>query len=203
MVFDARLLLEIPREANRDMVQDAYRQKAWELHPDVCLVPDAAQRFCDLQEAFRILNERHFGAANDISAAKWSEAKSLIALFKSHPETASRTCALRRLVALQGLLALPHLFEAFDGDEPQLVWAAIHGFGRLGIRSSFPRIRSAFSRLNTEQRWAVLRFLPVLAQGSDAAILGQGIMDPVPAIAAYCRARMVRAAVKEGAHAFG
>lgn len=51
---EAFQLLGIPRDSDRDAIAHAYRRLARSLHPDVSCDADAAQRFAELTEAYRI-----------------------------------------------------------------------------------------------------------------------------------------------------
>ena len=51
---EAFQLLGIPRDSDRDTIAHAYRRLARAVHPDVSPDADAAERFADLTEAYRI-----------------------------------------------------------------------------------------------------------------------------------------------------
>ena len=51
---EAFQLLGIPRDSDRDTIAHAYRRLARAIHPDVSHDADAAERFADLTEAYRI-----------------------------------------------------------------------------------------------------------------------------------------------------
>ena len=51
---EAFQLLGIPRDSDRDTIAHAYRRLARAVHPDVSAEADAAERFANLAEAYRI-----------------------------------------------------------------------------------------------------------------------------------------------------
>lgn len=51
---EAFQLLGIPRDSDRDTIAHAYRRLARAVHPDVSAETDAAERFANLAEAYRI-----------------------------------------------------------------------------------------------------------------------------------------------------
>ena len=51
---EAFQLLGIPRDSDHDTIAHAYRRLARAVHPDVSPDADAAQRFADLTDAYRI-----------------------------------------------------------------------------------------------------------------------------------------------------
>jgi len=51
---EAFQLLGIPRDSDRDTIAHAYRRLARTVHPDLSADADAAERFADLAEAYRI-----------------------------------------------------------------------------------------------------------------------------------------------------
>ena len=51
---EAFKLLGIPRDSEPDAIAHAYRRLARTIHPDVSAAADAAERFADLAEAYRI-----------------------------------------------------------------------------------------------------------------------------------------------------
>ena len=51
---EAFQLLGIPRDSDRDTIAHAYRRLARTVHPDLSADADAAERFANLAEAYRI-----------------------------------------------------------------------------------------------------------------------------------------------------
>ena len=52
--IEAFQLLGIPRDSDRDTIAHAYRRLARAVHPDVSAEADAAERFANLADAYRI-----------------------------------------------------------------------------------------------------------------------------------------------------
>jgi molecular chaperone DnaJ len=50
-------ILDIPHNATKEEIRDAYRKLAKMLHPDVSTEPDAEELFKVLNEAYHVLND--------------------------------------------------------------------------------------------------------------------------------------------------
>ena len=50
-------ILGVPRGADEETLQNAYRNRARELHPDVSKDPDAEERFRELSHAYDVLSK--------------------------------------------------------------------------------------------------------------------------------------------------
>jgi DnaJ-class molecular chaperone len=58
-------ILEIPRDADGDLIKAAYRRKAREFHPDVSKDPDSEEKFKEVGEAYAVLKDSDKRAAYD------------------------------------------------------------------------------------------------------------------------------------------
>ena len=51
-------ILEVEKNASKDEIKKAFRQKARKLHPDVNKEPDAEEKFKELSEAYENLSDK-------------------------------------------------------------------------------------------------------------------------------------------------
>lgn len=70
-VDDPYLLLGVPRDADDRLLKVAYRQRARELHPDVCPDADADGRFADVTRAYRRLADQSERRLIDADIDEW------------------------------------------------------------------------------------------------------------------------------------
>ena len=67
MARDYYEVLDVPRDADADRIQQAFRSLARRYHPDVNKDPAAEERFKEINEAYQVLSEpktREIGRAH-------------------------------------------------------------------------------------------------------------------------------------------
>lgn len=68
-------ILGVPKNADKDDIQKAYRKLARKFHPDINKTPDAEQQFKEIGEAYEVLKDKEKRAKYDQFGSAWKHAQ--------------------------------------------------------------------------------------------------------------------------------
>jgi len=155
-------ILEVSPLVSERCLKEQYRLKAWELHPDVSLLPDAQARFAELKQVWD--NHEIRESSSLAREYEWADAKLLKALYAREASDRIRAGMVRRIAHLSGWDSLPFIIGTLEEASEAEFWAALHASIRLEAKTALYPILARYSRLSRGLRYAVLRYAQTVDQ---------------------------------------
>ncbi len=149
-------ILEVPQAFPFALVQEAYRLRSWELHPDVSLLPDAHDRFLELTQSFS--NFRKATRPDSKTPYDWDDPDCLSSALYSGVPDRIKSGMIRRIGTLDPFGQMAVLLDCLKHGSPTLVWSATHVLARIECRSAFAIFCDRFSSMPRAVKLAMIRF---------------------------------------------
>lgn len=173
---DFQRIMELPGCPAEVVLRDHFRARSWELHPDVCCLPNAAERFGELRSMYE--QARGTGAWAGFDAGLWDDAGGLKDRYALTVSSRVRSGLVRRIAQLEGWNSLPFLYQVLARRDYPAMWAAVHAFIRLESRSAASRLEACYPELPQGLRCAILRYAHVVDHDCSSGLARQIWRDP-------------------------